>query len=250
MDKEASTSWGFQTPLERKHAQHSSSMLSGVPSRKAGAASTLPLLPSKLYDESSAAQHAFRREAQSRRLHDKEFRAKQSIRKRQQEYDQAVKARLAQDAAGNDTRNTIASVAKRAQKQLQSVLELQAGLGGSLSGQKAKKLQAFARNPRPPQLPPPPRQLSRIPDDVLLPDIHRKGSKSSKYGNDGMASYLADTDCHLQADHMHDDSNIQSQMSMLPKLSSQASSMRRMTQELPLPSQGSSMHMLTQESRS
>ena len=247
MDKEASTSWGFQTPLERRQAQHNTSLLSGVTSRKAGAAGTLPLLPSKLYDESSAAQHAFRREAQSRRLHDKEFHAKQSIRKRQQEYDQAVKARLAQDAAGNKMFNSSANVAKRAQQQLQSVSDLQAGssASGSLSTPKAKKLQAFARHPRPPQLPPPPRQLSRIPDDVLLPDISSKGSKHSKYGSDGMASFLAVNDNDLQTDH--DGGNIKSQMSKLPKLSSQASSMRRMTQEMPLSSQSISMHRLSQE---
>ena len=224
MNKEASTSWGFQTPLESGRPQPGHSLPSGVSSRKAGAGSTLPQLPGKLYDEASAAQHAFRKEAQSRRLHDKEFHAKQSIRKRQQEYDDTVKARLAQEPTAISAHGGSAMVAKRAQQQLQAVSDLQTGTG-SLSGPRAKKLQAFARHPRPPQLPAPPRQISRIPDDFMLPEIAGKGTKSSRYGNDGMANLLADDDDQRN----NIDSIIGPQISPMPRLASQA---RRLTQEM------------------
>lgn len=232
IDKEASLSWGFQTPSERKKQQQ-------LPSSRTGP-SILPQLPGKLYEETAASQHALKREAQSRRLHDKEFRAKQSIRKRQQEYDQAVKARLAQEDAQDSTLSHTRT-AKYAQQQLQALQGssgVQASPGAALSGPRARKLQAFARQPRPPQLPAIPKQLSRIPDDVVLPDIcgirrRQSGTESASMVNlidsldDGtVISSYQPTDLGS--------SEPQSDVSSLPKIATRRSSIRRLTQEMQL----------------
>ena len=191
-----------------------------------------------VFDERTAAQQAFRKEAMSRRLHDKEFHAKQSIRKRQQEYDQAVKDRLLQDAALSSSKNSIGSTrahagANHAQhaEQLPDVTA-RVGAAGLMSGPRAKKLQAFVRHPRPPQLPAPPRQPSRIPDDLLLPEIVGRPSKQSTYNSDSMANLLMDDDQTRQ--QSHEGIGVSSpQESLLPRLVSQKSGMRRLTQELP-----------------
>ena len=209
-------------------------MPSGGASRQAGPAEAQLGSSSRLYDESAAAQQAFKREALSRRLHNKEFHAKQSIRKRQQEYDQAVKARLAQECAvssskgsGSTTRSHLG--AKRAQQ----LPELAATSGAILlSGPRAKKLQAFVRHPRPPQLPTPPRQLSRMPDDILLPDINSRDSVQRPYIiNDDMADLLVDNQLESSQPPILS-THAGSMTSLLPPLGSQGS-MRRLTQELP-----------------
>lgn len=238
VDKEASLSWGFQTPLDRKNGQSTSSSTY----RKSGA-SMLPQPPGKLYEETAAAQHALKREAQSRRLHDKEFRAKQSIRKRQQEYDQAVKARLAQDVAQGSTLSD-SRAAKYAQQQLQA-LQDPAGIQRSpravVSGPRARKLQAFARQPRPPQLPaiPVSKQLSRIPDAVMLPDICGIGSKQSAHESASMANLLIDgvdeSDSSVYSSYRPADlgsSDSKSDVTSLPQIARRHSSIRRMTQEM------------------
>ena len=232
MDKESSASWGFQNPLARKKGQPPSL---GVTSRRIIPG---PQLPGKLYEETAAAQQALKREAQSRRLHDKEFHAKQSIRKRQQEYDQAVKARLAQDVAQGSTLSD-SNAAKYAQQQLQALQAssgLQSSLGASLSSPRARKLQAFARQPRPLQLPAVPKQLSRIPDDIVLPDICGNDSRQSRHENASMANLLMNGDDVYSSYQPASlgSSETKSDMSSLPKISSQRSSMRRMTQEMSL----------------
>ncbi len=229
LEKGAGNSWGFQTASERRQTHQAGSLPSGVASRKAGLASTMPAVESKLYDESAAAQQAFKREALSRRLHNKEFNAKQSIRKRQQEFDVAVKARLAQDAAMS-SKTSSSGRSQVGAKRAQQLPELTAtpSSGGGLSGPRARKLQAFVRHPRPPQLPTPPRQLSRIPDDLLLPDINGTGGKQRSYASDSMANLLIDDEASQQA--TSGIGTVGSQASLLPELVSQRSSMRRMTQ--------------------
>jgi len=232
LDKGAANSWGFQAPSERRQpAQKASTLPTEITRRQAGPAEAQLGSPSRLYDESAAAQQAFKREALSRRLHDKEFHAKQSIRKRQQEYNQAVKARLAQDCAvssdkgsGSTTRSHMGA------KHAQQLPELAATSGAILlSGPRAKKLQAFVRHPRPPQLPTPPRQLSRMPDDILLPDINSRDSVQRPYIiNDDMADLLVDESSQPPMLSTH----AGSKTSLLPTLGSQGS-MRRLTQELP-----------------
>lgn len=201
----------------------------------------MPQLPGKLYEETAASQHALKREAQSRRLHDKEFRAKQSIRKRQQEYDQAVKARLAEDVAQGNTLNDTRA-AKYAQQQLQALQDssgVQASPRAALSGPRARKLQAFARQPRPPQLPAIPKQLSRIPDDIVLPDICGISSKQSGIDSAGMANLLIDSvdDVTVSSSYQPTDlgsSEPQSDVSSLPKITTRRSNIRRLTQEMQL----------------
>lgn len=232
MDKKASSSWGFQTPLERKTGGAASSDRTH---RRSGAASILPQLPGatgKLHEETAAAKHARKREAELRRIHDKEFRAKQSIRKRQQEYDQAVKARLSQDVTQGGTLSD-SKAAKYAQQHVQALQAEQSILGASSSGPRAKKLQAFARQPRPPQLPAAPRQLSRIPDDVVLPEVDGNGSNKLRHESASMA-HLMDNDDHIPVYQRADlgDSETGSKLPLLPQLASQRSSMRRMTQEM------------------
>ena len=240
MDKEASLSWGFQTPLERKNGQSTSSSTYRKP-----AAGLLPQLPIKLYEETAAAQHALKREAQSHRLHDKEFRAKQSIRKRQQEYDQAVKARIAQDVAQGSTLSD-SRAAKYAQQQLQALQDppgVQTSPRAAVSGPRARKLQAFARQPRPPQLPALPisKQLSRIPDAVVLPDICGISSKQSGQESASMANLLIDgvdeSDGSVYSSYQLQSADLGSsepkrEMSSLPRIANQRSSIRRMTQEM------------------
>ena len=231
MDKKASSSWGFQTPLERKTGYPASSASTNS---RVGATGTLPQLPGateKLHEETAAAKYTLKREAELRRIHDKEFRAKQSIRKRQQEYDQAVKARLTQDIAQGATLSD-SKAAKYAQQQVQALQATQSSLGTSLTGPRAKKLQAFARQPRPPQLAAAPRQLSRIPDDVVLPDISGNGSKKSTQESASMANLLANDDVPVY--EAADLGNIETKSTLpaLPKIASQRSSMRRMTQQL------------------
>ncbi|DBA96423.1 TPA: hypothetical protein ACH3X1_015319 [Trebouxia sp. C0004] len=221
LDKGAASSWGFQAPSERRQpAQKASIVPTGVASGQAGPAEAQLGSPSRLYDESAAAQQAFKREALSRRLHNKKFHAKQSIRKRQQEYDQAVKARLAQDCAvsnskggGSTTRSHMGA------KHTQQLPELAATSGAILlSGPRAKKLQAFVRHPRPPQLPTPSRQLSRMPDGILLPDINSRDSVQPPYIiNDAMADLLTDNESsqpHILSTHAG------SMTSLLPTLGS------------------------------
>lgn len=116
-------------------------------------------------------------------------------------------------------------------KHAQQLPELAATSGAILlSGPRAKKLQAFVRHPRPPQLPRPPRQLSRMPDDILLPDINSRDSVQQPYIiNDGMADLLIDNESSqppVLSTHAG------SMTSLLPTLGSQGS-MRRLTQELP-----------------
>ena len=241
LDEGAANSWGFQAPSEKRSPQPTalSLMPTAVASRKAGKSSILPA-----FDQDAAAQQAFKREAVSRRLHDKEFHAKQSIRKRQQEYDQAVKARLAQDAAmsSNDASGKSDKAhlkAKHAQhaphaEQLPDVTAAVGGAGlltGSMAGPRARKLQAFARQPRLPQLPPPPRQQSRIPDDVLLPDITGRSSKQLAYNSNSMDDLLMEDDTPRQRPVSVMEEAIQSVL--LPPLVSQSSTMRRLTQEVP-----------------
>ncbi len=230
LDKGAANSWGFQAPSERRQpAQKASTLPTEITRRQAGPAEAQLGSPSRLYDESAAAQQAFKREALSRRLHDKEFHAKQSIRKRQQEYDQAVKARLAQDCAVSSGKGSSSTTRSHMDaKHAQQLPELAATSGAILlSGPRAKKLQAFVRHPRPPQLPTPPRQLSRMPDDILLPDINSRDSVQRPYIiNDDMADLLVDNESSqppMLSTHAG---------SKLPMLGSQGS-MRRLTQELP-----------------
>ncbi|KAL3132447.1 hypothetical protein ABBQ32_009002 [Trebouxia sp. C0010 RCD-2024] len=228
MDKKASSSWGFQ-PLERKTGYPASS---GSSNRRVGAIGALPQLPGatgKLHEETAAAKHALKRQAELRRIHDKEFHSKQSIRKRQQEYDQAVKARLTQDVAQGAMLSD-SNAAKYAQQQMQALQATKSSSGASMSGPRAKKLQAFARQPRPPQLAAAPRQLSRIPDDVILPDISGNGSKQSRHESASMAHLMND-----DAAPVYQPTDVADKMSTLPalpKIASQQSSMRRMTQEL------------------
>lgn len=199
----------------------------------------LPQLPGKLYEETAASQHALKREAHSRRLHDKEFRAKQSIRKRQQEYDQAVKTRLAQDVAQGRTLNDT-KTAKYAQQQLQALQGssgVQASPGAALSGPRARKLQAFARQPRPPQLPAIPKQLSRIPDDIVLPDIYGISSRQSGIESASMANLLIDSADEGTVISSYQPADLgssepQSDVSLLPKIATRRSSIRRLTQEM------------------
>lgn len=201
---------------------------------------------SKLYNEGAAAQQALKREATTRQMHNKELHAKQSIRRRQQEYDQAVKARLAQDAAVSNKSDMNAQHAQQPPK-----LAAASGAALGLSGPRVKKLQAFVRHPRPPQLPTPPRHLSRMPDNILLPDIGGKESiqprqqsrmpdnivlpgidgKQSiqRYTSNGMADVLMDDESGQAISGM----TAGSPNSLLPRLVSQASSARRLTQELP-----------------
>ncbi len=232
LDKGAVNSWGFQAPSERRQpAQKASTLPTEITRRQAGPAEAQMGSPSRLYDESAAAEQASKREALSRRLHNKEFHAKQSIRKRQQEYDQAVKTRLAQDcpvSSGKGSSSTTRS--HMGAKHAQQLPELAATSGAILlSGPRAKKLQAFVRHPRPPQLPAPPRQLSRMPDDILLPNINSRDSVQRPYIiNDDMANLLVDESSQPPMLSTH----AGSKTSLLPTLGSQAS-MRRLTQELP-----------------
>ena len=188
--------------------------------------------PSRLYDERAAAQQALKREALSRRLHNKEFHAKQSIRQKQQEYDQAVKARLAQDCTVSGSKGSSSTTRSHAgAKHAQQLPELAATSGAILlSGPRAKKLQV--RHPRPAQLPTPPRQLSRMPDDILLPDINSSDSVWRPYIiNDDMADLLVDNQFEASQPPMLS-THAGSKTSLLPTLGSQGS-MRRLTQELP-----------------
>ena len=238
MDKEASLSREFQNPLERKNRQPPS-----ISTSTRSGASLLPQLPGKLYEETAAAQHALKREAQSRQLHDKDFRAKQSIRQRQREYDQAVKAQLAQDVAQGSTLSD-SRAAQFAQQQLQALQDppgVQTSPRAVVSGPRARKLQAFARQPRPPQMPAPPisKQLSRIPDAVVLPNICGISSKQSGHHSTGMANLLSDgvdeLDGSVYSSHRPADlgsSDPKSDVSSLPQIASRRSSIRRMTQEM------------------
>ena len=240
MDKEASLSWGFQNPLERKNRQPPSSS-----AYTKNGAILLPQLPDKLYDETVAAQHALKREAQSRRLHDKQFQAKQSIRKRQQEYDQAVKARLAQDVAQGSTLSD-RRAAQYAQQQLQALQGpsgVQTTPRAAVTGPRARKLQAFARQPRPPQMPafPISKQLSRIPDAVVLPNIYGTSSKQSGHQSASMANLLIDgvdeSDGSVYSSYRpaclgSSEPKSDSDVSAFPQIASQRSRIRRMTQEM------------------
>ena len=232
LDKGAANSWGFQAPSERRQpAQKASTLPTEITCRQAGPAEAQLGSPSRLYDESAAAQQAFKREALSRRLHNKEFHAKQSIRKRQQEYDQAVKARLAQECAVSSSKGSSSTTRSHmGAKHAQQPPELAATSGAILlSGPRAKKLQAFVRHPRPPQLPTPPRQLSRMPDDILLPDINSRDSVQRPYIiNDDMADLWVDESSQPPMLSTH----AGSRTSLLPTLGSQGST-RRLTQELP-----------------
>ncbi|KAA6428312.1 MAG: hypothetical protein FRX49_01908, partial [Trebouxia sp. A1-2] len=201
LDKRAANSWGFQAPSERRQpAQKASTLPNRVSSRQAGPAEAQMESPSRLYDERAAAQQALKREALSRRLHNKEFHAKQSIRQKQQEYDQAVKARLAQDCTVSGSKGSSSTTRSHAgAKHAQQLPELAATSGAILlSGPRAKKLQV--RHPRPAQLPTPPRQLSRMPDDILLPDINSSDSVWRPYIiNDDMADLLVDNQFEARA---------------------------------------------------
>lgn len=263
LDKNAS-SWGYNTPADPPPHQ-GEGLLPSITSRKAGAGSTIQqaqqqLQKSRLYDnvparvtqqqqeqgaewnDTAAAQRAFRKEAQQRRLHQKQFHAKQSIRQRQQVYDQAVKARLAQ---GLESVPVAASGKKSSSGLSKSDLpQIVSGVSGSptmIQGPRAKRLQAIARQPRPPELARPPRQISRMPDDVFLPDI--AGSKGAQLGPAGSnVALLVKQSPRLSniiSTEEYDDCTVDVSASLLPQLSSQRS--RRLTQEVPHLSSQSSM---------
>ena len=253
LDKNAS-SWGFNSPAEQPSHQDEN-VLPSITSKKAGAGSTIQQaqqqlqksgkydnVPSRvsqqqqeqcsLWNDTAAAQRAFKKEAQQRRLHQKEFHAKQSIRHRQQEYDQAVKARLAQgmqpDARSSHSRVHVSSQSKS------DLPQIVPGVSGSLTvlqGPRARKLQAIARQPRAPELARPPRQISRLPDDVFLPD--RTGSQSSQpAGVVGTTQYKVAESPRLTniLSTEQDESTGDVSAGLLPQLSSHRS--RRLTQEL------------------
>lgn len=178
---------------------------------------------SKLWNDTAAAQKAFSKEAQQRRLHSKEFHAKQSIRHRQQEYDQAVKARREQQGGLGPLKQ---------QNKPQPTLDLPqivpgvSGNATSLQGPRAKRLQAIARHPRPPELARPPRQVSRIPDDLFLPHIAGFQPTSSAQG------LIAEASDRSNMQYGYGDVSYNAAAS-LPELVAQRS--RRLTQEMPHP---------------
>lgn len=253
-------SWGFRSPAEQP-SQEEGTPLPSIISRKVGAGSTIQqaqqqLHNSRLYDhvparviqqqqeqsglwnDTAAAQRAFRKEAQRRRVQQKEFHAKQSTRQRQQEYDQAVKARLAQGSDSSPvtahrrrhTDSNVPIVASQFRSDLPHIVPAVSGSTSTLQGPRAKRLQAIARQPRPPtELVRPPRQMSRIPDDVFLPDI--ASSLPGRAANTVQLMGEQSPRLNRILSTENDDCAVDLPAVLLPQLSSQRS--RRLTQELP-----------------
>ena len=252
MDKNAST-WGFESRVEQ-HTQQREGLASGVIARKAGPkASIRPAEQpqpekehpgqysehdarrlvkqqqqqqqqqqgqTKLWNDTAAAQKAFRKEAQQRRLHNKEFHAKQSIRHRQQEYDQAVKARREQEGGLRPLKQQIKP---QSTVDLPQIVPGISGNATSVQGPRARRLQAIARHPRPPDLAKPPRQISCIPDDLFLPNVAGAQAPSSAQG------LIAETPDKSSMHYGYSDASYDA-AALLPQLVSQGS--RRLTQEM------------------